>query len=484
MDKTFDPAFGSALEAAAAIRERRISSLELTELTFRRIDAYQPKLNAYVYQLREEAMEGARQADEFLARGAARGPLDGVPISVKESFGVQGRPCTWGIPPFKDALAARDSVPVRRLREAGAILLGATNVPLRLEDYQSYNEIYGTSNNPWDLSRTPGGSSGGAAASVAAGLAHLSIGSDLAGSVRIPAAFCGIYGHKPTLDIVNMTGHLPGGTHQTPGFSTLLGVAGPLARSAEDLEAALRILAGPELPDSKAFRWSLPAARRENLRDYRVGYILEDPFVPVSEETKVVLEAAVRACEKAGAKVEEGWPGGFRFSELVEAHMFLMGAFSFSMSPPQAQQQARIHLQGQSGPMAKGALSTFAEWQTYNLKRLAFRSLWEKFFDSFDVFLLPAVFTTAVPHDHSPAPTRMIPTPEGRTQPSMELARYCSPATLTGCPATAAPAGLSKSGLPVGLQIMGPYLEDATPIGFARLLAREIGGFQPPVLTG
>jgi amidase len=266
------------------------------------------------------------------------------------------------------------------LLDARAILLGATNVPLHLMDGQSFNDIYGTTNNPWDLARTPGGSSGGSAASLAAGLAFLSIGSDIGGSIRTPAAFCGIYGHKPTLDIVNMSGHLPGGAYQTAGFSTLLAVGGPMARSAEDLEAGLRVLAGPEPPDSKALQWALPKTRHNRLGDYRVGYVMEDPAVPVSAETKLVLEAAIRAGEKAGATVKEGWPEGFRFPELLDTYFFLLGAFDFSMTPPDLQPQARQRLATRSGSMATGSLSSFADWQARNLRRLAFRAMWEKLF--------------------------------------------------------------------------------------------------------
>jgi len=480
MSQNFDPAFGSAVDAAAAIRARKISSLELTQLVFRRIDAFDPKLNAYVYQMREEALEQAKLADDALARGVARGALHGVPINVKESFGVQGRPATWGVPALKHSMAQRTSVPVRRLLDAGAVLLGATNVPQNLMDCQSYNDIYGTSNNPWDLARTPGGSSGGTAASLAAGLAFLSVGSDIGGSIRGPASFCGIYGHKPTLDIVNMSGHQPGGAQQAPGFSTLLAVAGPMTRSAEDLEAGLAILAGPELPDSKAMQWMLPPARHSRLQDFRVGFVLEDAAVPVSAETKVVLESAVKACGKAGAKVVHGWPAGFVFEEALNTYQFLLSAFNFSMMPADVQARVRPRLDAQSDPMAKGALSSFAEWQGQNFRRLGFRALWEKFFETFDVFLSPAMFTTAIPHDHSEMSGRSIVTGDGIAHPYFDLVKYIVPASLTGCPATAAPAGLSKSGLPVGIQIMGPYLEDATPIAFARLLAREIGGFQAP----
>ena len=482
MNQTFDPGFGSALEAAAAIRAKEISSVELTEHTLRRIDAFEPKLNAYTYQLREQALETARKADEALARNEATGALHGVPINVKESFGVQGQPCTWGIPALSQMRAQRNSTAVQRLLNAGAVLLGATNVPAYLMDVQAFNDIYGVTNNPWDLSRTSGGSSGGSGASLAAGMAFLSIGSDLGGSIRLPASFCGVYGHKPTLDIVSIAGHLPGGAQAPPGFSTLMAVAGPMARSAEDLEAAVNILAGFEAPDSKAFKWTLPAPRHRSMREYRIGFVLDDAAAPVSIETKTVLERAIKACERAGATVTEGWPSGFGFGSLVDSYLFHLGAFDFSMTPPDSQQTAREHMHRRPPAYARGALSSFAEWQSQNMKRIGYRTLWEKYFGSFDVFLLPTTFTAAFEHTTVPADARVIQMPEGGEQPFWNMLSYCGLANLTGLPATAAPAGLSKSGLPVGIQIVAPYLEDGTSIEFARLLAGEIGGFQAPPL--
>jgi amidase len=480
MKQDFDPDFGTALDAAAAIRTKQISSVELTQHTFRRIDAFQPTLNAYVYQLRDDAVAAAVRADEATARGTATGALHGVPVCVKESFGVAGHPCTWGIPPLKASKAAQHSVAVRRLLDAGAVLLGATNVPFELMDAQSFNEIYGTTNNPWDVTRTPGGSSGGTAASLAAGMAFFGIGSDIGGSIRAPAAFCGIYGHKPTLDIVGFAGHAPGGAHVPAGFSTLLAVAGPMARSADDLEAGLQVLGGLEPPDSKAFQWTLPMPRHRTLRDFRIGFMLEDPAAPVSAETKSVLESAIRACERAGATVRQGWPEGFRFQELLDTYFFCLGAFVFSMTPPAQRDYARAQLDTRPEHFIRGALSSFADWQQENMHRLAYRAMWETFFDSIDVFLLPTTFTAAFPHDQTHSDQRMIPLPEGGAQSFWNLLSYISPATLTGCPATTLPAGLGRSGLPIGLQVMGPYLEDTTPIAFARLLAQEIGGFQPP----
>lgn len=478
----FDPNFGSALDAGAAIAAGKISSVELTKHVFERIDRYQPKLNAFVFEMREEAMSRARRADEAIARGdAKRSPITGVPVVVKESFAIAGRPCTWGIPTLKGTRAPANSTAVQRLLDAGAVVTGATNVPLNLMDGQSYNDIYGTTNNPWDPTRTPGGSSGGTAAALAAGLGFLGIGSDIGGSIRAPAHCCGVFGHKPTLDVVGTRGHSPGGMPGLPGFSTLLAVGGPLARTAEDLEAALRILGGPETPESIAYTWHLPPARHQSVRDFRIGYILEDPLVPVSSEVKPSLESAVRALEKAGAKLSPGWPQGFSFKDFLDTYIFMLSAFSFSVEPPEDQEKQRAEFAAdKNDPFAPGSLAGFAAWQGRNFRRLAFRAAWQRFFENVDAFLLPALPVPAFPHDHTPMPLRTLATPEGRIPYFQGLVAYMSLAILTGCPATVAPAGKTRGGLPVGIQILGPYLEDATPIHVAALLAKENGGFTPP----
>ena len=218
--------------------------------------------------MREQALARARDLDAALARGNNLGALHGVPIHVKESFAVEGQPCTWGIPELKNAKAPANSDVVDQLLGAGAVLLGATNVPVNLADWQSYNPIYGTTNNPWDVKRTPGGSSGGSAAALAAGLGYLSMGSDIGGSLRMPAHFTGIFAHKPTLDLVSLTGHAPGGVRATHGFSTLLAVAGPMARDAADLLAVLDIVGGPQAWDRKAWSWKLPAPRAKALEGF------------------------------------------------------------------------------------------------------------------------------------------------------------------------------------------------------------------------
>ena len=470
--------FASALEAAEAIRNKNISSVELTQRTFARIDKYNQNLNAFAYQTREEALARAKQADEAQAKGKTLGRLHGVPIHVKESFAVAGNPCTWGIPALKDVKAPENSEAVKRLLGAGAVLIGGTNVPINLSDWQSYNAIYGTTNNPWDVTRTPGGSSGGTAAALAAGLGYLSIGSDIGGSIRIPAHFCGLYGHKPTLDLVNLDGHAPGGQLDLPGFSTLLAVGGPIARRAEDLLVTMRILGGPADYTAKAWKWELPAPRHESLRDFRVGYVLDDPYCPVTPDTKTALEKAVRAIEKAGAKMRPGWPNGFQIDALYKNYMFHLYAFLYAETPPSEREAFQKQLAEEGHPIP--GLAPFAEWQQQNLSRLRYRAQWQSYFNEVDVFLSPVAFTSAMPHDHSePQSKRTITTPQSK-RPYFDLVRWIAPGTLTGCPATAAPVGQGAGGLPIGMQIMGPFWEDATPITFAKLLAREIGGFSAP----
>jgi amidase len=470
--------FASTLDAAEAIRKKHISSLELTQQTFARIDEYNPQLDAFAYQLREAALARAKHADEVQANGKSLGVFHGVPVHVKESFAVTGHPCTWGIPALKDSKAPSDSEVVARYRGAGAVLIGATNVPLALADWQSYNQIYGTTNNPWDVKRTPGGSSGGSASALAAGLGYLSVGSDIGGSLRVPAHFCGVYAHKPTLDLVDMQGHLPGGRHQDPGFSTLLAVGGPLARSAEDLLAALRVLGGPADYSAKAWKWELPAARQESLREFRVGYVLDDPYCSVTPETKAVLENTIQKLEKAGAKLKPGWPVGFKIEELNRNYRFHLDAFDFSVEPAE-QQEAERKEAAASGKVLPGLVS-FADWQQQNFRRLGYRAQWQSYFDEVDVFLSPVAFTAAFEHDHSePHEKRKIATVNGPRDYD-DMFSWIAPATLTGCPATIAPVGRGESGLPIGLQIMGPYWEDATPTIFAKLAAQVLGGFVAP----
>jgi amidase len=473
----FSPAYAAAVEMAAAIRQKTISATELLDVTLRRIDRHNPSINAIVWQCREEARARAQQADRALEKGRPVGPLHGVPVTIKEAFAYRGSPSTWGLPPLKSAASPRTAIAVERLETAGAIVVGKTNVPAMLGDWQSFNPVYGTTNNPWDLSRTPGGSSGGSAAALAAGLGALTLGSDLSGSIRIPAHFCGVYGHKPSLGLVSMEGLQPGPWDGTPGPPMDLAVVGPMARSARDLGLALAALGGPDGVDAKAWTWRLPAPRRTRIRDFRVGYVVDDPIAPISSDIRTQYEATLAALSDAGARLEQGWPPGMDLRAAAETYGFLLMSFV----------SADLTLEDESrsthGRADKGAANSFdhGRWLRETRRRLAFRAAWQQYFESHDVFLLPGSFTAAFPHDQSePMGARAIETPEGKRPYVQDVPYWISTATLAGLPATVAPVGATDAGLPAGIQIVAPMWEDSTSIEFAALLSDVIGGFKAP----
>jgi amidase len=475
--------FKSALDVARAIQRGEITSLEITNRILERIEKYNPAINAVVITLKDDALNQARAADEALAKGEIWGPLHGVPCSIKDTLEIANVITTSGFPLLKNHHPKRDAVVVERMRGAGAIIIGHTNVPLMGGDWQSYNEVYGTTNNPWDLNRTPGGSTGGGAAAIAAGLSYLSIGSDIGGSIRIPSHFCGVYGHKPSLNIVPMRGHIP----PLPGVQLPpadLVVVGPLARSAADLKLALQIIGGPDPSDAIAYKWDLPPARGTRLSDYRIGYILDDPLCPVTPEVKKVLLQAIEALRKAGADLEEGWPSRVIPSSQYNTYLFLLqSTYAFELQDDEIE-EARAIAAKQDGSYESKSLWAWTaphkHFQNANIARIVARSVWQDYFKTHDVFLLPTVFIPAFPHDHSqPFLRRQLNTPQG-VRPYTDLLFWISFATVTGLPATIAPIGLTDEGLPVGIQIMGPYLEDATPIDIAGKLADIIGEFQPP----
>ena len=475
--------FISALEAARAIRRGKVSSLELTKLILERIEKYNPTLNAVVTILKDDALNRARAADEALAKGELWGPLHGVPCTVKDTFETANVLTTAGSPDLASYIPKRDAVVVKRLRGAGAVIIGHTNVPLMASDWQSYNEVFGTSNNPWDHKLTPGGSTGGGAAALAAGLSYLSLGSDIGGSIRIPAHFCGLYGHKPSLNVVPSRGHIPPlpGTLIPPAN---LAVIGPLARSAADLKLALNIIGGPDSDEAIAYSWSLPPARGTRLSDYRIGYILDDPLCPVTSDVKEVLFQAVETLRKTGMDLEEGWPPGVNPSDQFKAYYFLLSStYAYELQDDfleESREQAAKQDDSYRTIGARAWTLPHKHFQETNLKRIAARAIWQEYFRTHDAFLLPTAFIPAFPHDHTELfENRSLVTTEG-SRPYLDLSFWISFATLTGLPATTAPIGLTKDGLPVGIQIIGPYLEDATPIDFAGKLTEIIGDFQPP----
>jgi amidase len=447
---------GTAGEALAMLRSGRISSLELTQLVLERVDEANPRLNAVVEVAREAALVAAADADRARAAGQDL-PLLGLPLTVKEAFRVAGLHSTWGVAAFRDNVADRDATVVRRLRRSGAVVAGTSNVAAMLGDFgQSANEVYGATRNPWDTERSPGGSSGGAAAAVAGGMSFLEYGSDLAGSIRIPAAFCGVYGLKPTAGTVPGSGFAPSGTPDAqPSDLTTLTTLGPLARSAGDLRTALTVTAGPEDPVAQAYAWSLAPSRHRQLADYRVAVVFDHPAAPVSADIQATLRSTVDALVSAGARVVEGWPSDV---DAVASH----DSFGFFV-------QAFLAL-------ATGSdFDRMPEFLGHERRRLSARDAWRRHFETADVFLCPVAFTTAIAHDQRPFADRTI-----GDRPYTDLTFWVSQASLPGLPALSAPIGRTSEGLPIGLQIIGPSHEDDTAITFAELLADLVGGYEPP----
>jgi amidase len=453
--------FRSASDVAEVLRRKEISSHELTEALFARIDAVNPALNAVVEQRRDAALREATAADDAIADGR-RGLLLGVPMTIKESFNVAGLHTTWGNPAFKEYVADSDATLVQRLKRAGAIIAGKTNVHFMLMDYgQTANELYGVTNNPWDTTRTPGGSTGGGAAALAAGLTFLEYGSDLVGSIRIPASFCGVYGLKPSVSIVPLSGFQVPGPPAGPSEMTYMSAIGPLARSASDLRTALIATAGPEHPALNAYSWTLSKPRHTRLRDFRIGVVLDHERAPVSSEVGALLSNTVDALSRAGARVVEGWPEGVDPVAEYESFGFHVGLFFAFVQP---------------GADSSQKLSDFIEHES---RRMSARAAWGRYFNDIDVFLCPSNFTPAFPHDNRPFEVRTITTPEG-DRPYDAQPFWISHASLAGLPAVVAPIGRTQGGLPVGAQIVGPLYEDDAAITFAELLGGVAGGYEPP----
>ncbi len=478
-----DRAFASATELLTAIGDRRVGCVELLEFYLARAERHNPALNAIIVWQVEQARERAQAADAALAQGERWGPLHGIPMTVKESFNVAGLPTTFGNPLWKDNIAAENAFLIDRLLQAGAVVFGKTNVPFMLADAQSYNEIYGTTNNPWDPTRSPGGSSGGEAVTLAAGLSALGAGSDIAGSLRNPAHYSGVYGHKPTWGLISTRGHAPPGI-MTP---TDISVVGPVARSAEDLDLALRALAAPDLLQRAAWRIALPPPRRRWLRDFRVAVWASSPLCRIDTSVSDVFDRAIDAIRRAGAVVDDAARPGIDDEAHHRLFMLLLRAATASRMRDEdfvRQQEIAATLteddMSDRAAVARGATLMHRAWGTANEARTKLRYIWHEFFERFDVLLTPVAATAAFPHNHNPNRDERTVIVNGKAVPYAEQLFFAGFASLSYLPATAAPIGLTRDGLPAGLQIIGPEGEDLTTIEFARLLAAEIGGFVPP----
>ena len=479
--------YAPASDLARALAAREASSLELTEAAIARIEALDGPINAICVKTYERARKAARAADERLAKGE-RGPLLGVPMTIKESYNLTGTPTTWGFPNARDFKPEEDALAVVRVERAGAVILGKTNVPVGLGDWQSYNEIYGVTNNPFDLTRTPGGSSGGSSAALAAGFGALSMGSDIGGSLRVPAHYCGVFAHKPTYDLCPPRGHLPPGIPPLPGTADL-SVIGPMARNAEDLEALLAIMAGPDdLDTGVGYRLDLPAPRAQDISGFRVLLLDRHPLVETEASVAAALDALGKGLETQGAKVA-------RRSDLLPdldagARIFvaLLSAAMAARVPEEAyarmaEAAARVPADERSlgAEMARGAALSHRGWSQIDARRKGVRAQWRALFREFDAVIAPVTPTPAFPHDHEPEQRNRRLLVNGRPQDYFANVLWPGLATMPGLPATALPIGQAQ-GLPIGAQIIGPWLEDRTPLRLARLIEREFGGFVAPSL--
>jgi len=433
---------------ARAVHVGRISALDLCEAAITRIEELDGAINAVVVRDFARARMQARDVDAARTRGE-RLPLMGVPMTVKESFNIAGLPTSWGLPPFREYRPDEDAVAVQRLKRAGAVILGKTNIAAGLADWQCANPVYGRTVNPLSAQRTPGGSSGGGAAALASGMVALEFGSDLFGSVRVPAHFCGVFGHKPSVGVLPTRGHDFPGTQQEPGDKPA--VIGPMARCADDLDRVLDVVAGPDQPDARAYHLSLPAPRHAALRDWRVLVLAEHPVAPCATDMRAAVEGVAELLSRAGATVARTSPLLPDLEDVCNTCTTLVTT-----------------LLGAFEPSGKTTL-TAHDWVRLIIKRDAVRVQCRAFFEQFDAIVCPPFGCAAFPHDAEPDFDRRTLVIDGRATPYGAQGAWSTLATLAGLPATVAP--VAQDGLPLGVQIIGPYLEDRSTIALARLVA-------------
>jgi len=468
----------------AALDGGRISARELLELSVARCEAVNPALNAVVARDLDRAMLRAGAIDEGRAKGDPLGPLAGLPMTIKDTFDVEGLPASSGLEAFRHGRRP-DAVVVAHARQAGAVIWGKTNTPVMAGDFQTFNALYGTTNNPWDVTRTPGGSSGGAAAALASGVTALEIGSDIGGSLRTPASFCGVYSHKPTWGVVSQVGHVP----PVPGALAErdLNVVGPMARSARDLRRLLSVLeAGPLAAKNQA-----PL----ELRDLRVALWTEEPGFVLDPEVKAVVERFGADLAREGARVEPLTRPVDTAAMLAAYHTLLAALLAQDLPAKQLARMQRIR------PLARFARARGADptsWAGMALDYTASHLEWlaadevraragarvRALFDRFDVILAPIGPVAAFAHDHRPFQKRTLTLSDGTQAPYLAALRWIALASACGLPATAVPAGLTPGGLPVGAQLIGPRGADSRTLAVAEAIEARLGGFvAPPPLT-
>ncbi len=473
-------ALSSAGEMLRALQRRDVSAGELVELHLERIERYDGALNAIPVRTPELAREAAARADEALAGGGGGGRLVGLPLTLKESTQTAGLPQSAGLLPFAQHRPTSDGRVAAAVLRAGACLLGKTNIPAALGDWQADSPVYGRTNNPWDVERTPGGSTGGGAAALAAGLTPLEVGSDIGGSIRVPAAYCGIYGHRPSETAIPRTGAFP--LAELPNPAAVMGVQGPLARTATDLELLFDVLVGPDVGEDVAWRLDLPGSRHERLGEFRVAVMPAMPWTPVAGAVRARVDELAALLTRAGARVGEAMPE-LDAEQYLRDYSALLSAMTSQGRPRDERERAAQRLSA-TGDAQMAAMAEGYTLDAHDLVRLlgrreAARHAWRAFFTEWDVLVGPITLGTAFPHQTGGQPERTLDV-DGEQVPYLRNIVYPMWAIFAGQPSTAFPAGRDHAGLPIGLQVIGPYLEDRTTLRFAQLLEREWYAFEPP----
>jgi amidase len=452
----------SATTQLAAMRSGRASSRELLESFLDRIERLGGPINAVVTLDSDRARTAADRADRARSDGVDLGPLHGLPVTVKDAIEVGGVRSTGGAVELSDHVPDRDAPAVARLRGAGAVVFGKTNAPAWSGDIQTSNALFGTTANPWDPARTAGGSSGGSAAAVACGFSALELGTDIGGSIRIPAHFCGVYGLKPSWGVISQQGyldHIGGGR-----IDVDLNVFGPIARAAEDLGLALSVLAGPGPDQAAAWSLQLPPPRRSDPREYRIGYWFDEPAAPVSPDVGAVLDRAVGRLSAAGWQLERAHPP-VEFSDQVR----LFGQLITSAVSP-------------GMPAAHGDRlgGSHRAWLGAQEQRTVLRRVWSTWFERFDALLCPVMGVTAFPHDlDRPFRQRSVPI-AGTDVAHADLIAWLGLIGVLGLPSVVVPAGTTSAGRPAGVQIVTPWYREREGVQLAAAAGPPIGGYRSP----
>jgi amidase len=472
----------SASETARRIAAQEVSSREVLEHMVARVDRLDGPINAVVRRDLDRARATADAADAAVLAGHDLGPLHGVPMTIKDSFQTEGCITTSGAPELADFVPSEDAAPVARLRKAGAVVWAKTNLPIWAGDIQSYNDVYGTTVNPFDHGRTCGGSSGGSAAALAMGFTALELGSDIGGSIRVPAHYSGVVGHKPSYGIVPAHGQIPG----LPGTLSQadIAVAGPMARHVDDLELALDLITGPDRWDAPAWRLDLPGPRQESATDFRVAAWIDDPASPVDTDTRRVLTDLVARLRSEGVAVDDTARPGFTLDKAIDVFQKLLyAALSGGHAREKLDHMAADTSDTALGYVKRNTAMRHRDWLSNHERRLQLRMRWEEFFRDFDIMLMPVQPRDAIEHDHSEPQFDRTVMIDGQHRPYTDLFTWVGPSGVSFLPVTTVPVGMSAAGLPIGVQIIAPYLHDRTALSFGRYLSDLLGGCPRPAVA-